>query len=84
MFIDIFVGSIDEREEDDLCSSNHFILDRIAEKEQSTENLFSSGSTQDDDIDIKQVRCLEKEMKAEEQGRNWVILRGGAGTYIYL
>ena len=47
-------GSIDEREEDDLCSSNHFILDRIAEKE-STENLFSSGSTEDDDIDIKQV-----------------------------
>ncbi|XP_023338172.1 NADPH oxidase 5 [Eurytemora carolleeae] len=44
--------SIDERGEDDLCSSNHFILDRIAEKE-STDNLYRSGD--DSDIDIKNV-----------------------------
>lgn len=43
----------------DLCSSNHFILDRIAEKD-STDNLFRAGSetrSQDkhDHADIRQV-----------------------------
>ena len=43
-------------EEEDLCSSNHFILDRIAEKE-STENLHRSGSEHEEveDADIRQV-----------------------------
>ena len=37
-------GIIEEEEEEpDLCSSNHFILDRIAEKD-STDNLFRAGS----------------------------------------
>ena len=56
--------SQEEREEEDLCSSNHYILDRIAEKE-STDNLFRSGSSkgeddEDDQIDIKQVRRTKK------------------------
>lgn len=51
----LIAESIDEREEDDLCSSNHFILDRIAEKE-SMENLYRAGSSHgSEDIDIKQV-----------------------------
>lgn len=43
-------------EEEDLCSSNHFILDRIAEKE-STDNLHRSGSEHEEveDADIRQV-----------------------------
>ena len=42
----ILSDAIAEEEEDetpDLCSSNHFILDRIAEKD-STDNLFRAGS----------------------------------------
>jgi hypothetical protein len=36
----LFSGTtIEEETEEDLCSSNHFILDRIAEKG-STHNLF--------------------------------------------
>ena len=39
-----YSGTIEEEEEEpDLCSSNHFILDRIAEKD-STDNLFRAGS----------------------------------------
>jgi hypothetical protein len=34
-----FKGTIEEETEEDLCSSNHFILDRIAEKG-STHNLY--------------------------------------------
>jgi len=46
-------------EEEDLCSSNHFILDRIAEKD-STDNLYRSGSDSHEhedveDADIRQV-----------------------------
>ena len=43
-------------EEEDPCSSNHFILDRIAEKE-STDNLHRSGSEHEEveDADIRQV-----------------------------
>ena len=46
-------------EEEDLCSSNHFILDRIAEKE-STDNLHRSGSEHEEveDADIRQVGDL--------------------------
>jgi len=48
--------TIVEEEEGDLCSSNHFILDRIAEKD-STDNLYRAGSESenDNDIDIRQV-----------------------------
>ena len=49
-------------EEEDLCSSNHFILDRIAEKE-STDNLHRSGSEHEEveDADIRQVGDEEDE-----------------------
>ena len=43
-------------EEEDLCSSNHFILDRIAEKD-STDNLYRSGSDshehKEEDVDVE-------------------------------
>ena len=52
----LFSETIVEEEEGDLCSSNHFILDRIAEKD-STDNLYRAGSESenDNDIDIRQV-----------------------------
>ena len=43
----MFVGTIHEEDEEepDLCSSNHFILDRIAEKDKTdTGNLHRAGS----------------------------------------
>jgi len=48
--------TIVEEDEGDLCSSNHFILDRIAEKD-STDNLYRAGSEtgNENDIDIRQV-----------------------------
>ena len=49
-------------EEEDLCSSNHFILDRIAEKESTSNlhnNLHRSGSDHEEEVeeeaDIRQV-----------------------------
>ena len=43
LFLDAIAEEEEEGEEPDLCSSNHFILDRIAEKD-STDNLFRAGS----------------------------------------
>ena len=54
-FLDQLFSETIEEEELDLCSSNHFILDRIAEKD-STDNLYRAGSeSENDDIDIRQV-----------------------------
>lgn len=52
----VFLETIVEEDEGDLCSSNHFILDRIAEKD-STDNLYRAGSEtgNENDIDIRQV-----------------------------
>ena len=48
----------EEEDEPDLCSSNHFILDRIAEKD-STDNLYRAGSESEpetgEQLDIRQV-----------------------------
>ena len=54
-------------EEEDLCSSNHFILDRIAEKE-STDNLHRSGSEHEEveDADIRQVGDLDEDDDDDE------------------
>ena len=41
--LDVIAEEEEEDGEPDLCSSNHFILDRIAEKD-STDNLFRAGS----------------------------------------
>ena len=57
-------GTIQEEEEEeaDLCSSNHFILDRIAEKDNTdTGNLYRAGSEGEsepagsDSADIRRV-----------------------------
>ena len=50
-----------------MCSSNHFILDRIAEKE-STDNLHRSGSEHEEveDADIRQVGDLDDDDDDEE------------------
>ena len=50
-----------------MCSSNHFILDRIAEKE-STDNLHRSGSEHEEveDADIRQVGDLDEDDDDDE------------------
>ena len=50
-----------------MCSSNHFILDRIAEKE-STDNLHRSGSEHEEveDADIRQVGDLDHDDDEDE------------------
>jgi len=61
-------GTIQEEEEEpDLCSSNHFILDRIAEKD-STDNLFRAGSetkseTDDKTKDLADIRQVNNSLQ---------------------
>ena len=59
-----------------MCSSNHFILDRIAEKE-STDNLHRSGSEHEEveDADIRQVGDLDDDDDDDETRTRMMLTR---------
>ena len=58
-------------EEEDLCSSNHFILDRIAEKDSSSNlhnNLHRSGSDHEEEAEEADIRQVNQALHVYIRG----------------
>ena len=70
-------------EEEDLCSSNHFILDRIAEKD-STDNLYRSGSDshEHEDVEDADIRQVYQVINTLQIGNEFLQVNQALHVYI--